>query len=226
LQEYEEYKQKVICMIVDGETLNDGEIALAVEHDLYAVAIAVAEEAALRKAEEDAAEEVRMIEVERVRDEMIMARGENDEVPELNEEKKLLGMTEEEDAIVPVVVTKKEKPKGSNGRPKVARKGRRKDGDGRWADRLPPIESAPEGQPAVDKPTELFDGRGKKLKTNKSARDSKRTSRSGSPTMDLDGGSRRLSMSSPGMSRPMSPGMNRAWSRRGSTIGISVAEEE
>ena len=103
--------------------------------------------------------------VERVREEMIMARGENPE--DEDEDAEPSQINEEGDQSSALVVEKKAPTIGSNGRPKVHRKGRRTAEEGRWIDRPPPSFPAPGTVRKVDAPSQIYDRKGKPLKQKK-----------------------------------------------------------
>ena len=209
-------------MIGNGDDLDDGQQEFAVEHDLLAVVIEEAEEVdALReeeeKEEEEANEEARLRELEEEEEKdrlLIAAGGSPGPEDELGEEGPAAADQEGTLALMDsdAPKKKKERPKGSNGRPKVPRKGRRKTEDGKAVDRPAPSTPAPTSVAVVEghDPRKLFDGKGRPLKKVKSTRSmtgSRRSSRRGS--LDIDkaleeagGGSRRLS---------------RTWSRRASS---------
>ena len=164
-------------MLKGGEELTEEQQAFALEYNLYEVLILGKNAAKLLSEEEEKKEKERMEEVERVRMEMIMKRVEN---PEYEEEEEGEAEADEKKEIdsKAMVVAKNVPVIGSNGRPKVHRKGRRMAEEGRWIDRPPPSKPAPETVTRVDAPTQIFDRKGKPLKQKKSkGRRSKSTSR-------------------------------------------------
>ena len=158
-------KNDVLGKLKGGHELDEEEQAFALEHNLYEVIILGQNAAKLLEEQRDIEEtqkaieeKQRAIELEQRRDQMIMERGQNKDGPEGNEgdEKQ-----REEDAGDGKLPLKAVIPLGSNGRPKVHRKGRRMANEGRWVDRAPPATPAPETVQLVEAPTEVFDRKGK-----------------------------------------------------------------
>ncbi len=171
-EDEKKYKKMLFDMIKNGEELDLDQQQFALEHDLYTAVIAGAEAAKLLKEEDEEKERLRMIEVEKEREKMLMEREEQPESPDGRD------AHGEDEEVALIVKGKKSAPIGSNGRPKVHRKGRRMADEGRWVDRPPPSAPAPDKVVVVDAPTTMYDRKGRPLKKRKSARNSKRGSKS------------------------------------------------
>ena len=196
-------KNDILEMLKGGQELDTEQQAFALEHDLYEVLILGQNAAKLLKEEEE-------LKQKKLREQMLLERAKEGEEggpeEEENEEEfkyepgeggevSLAG--EHQQAELPAVSEKRIIPMGSNGRPKVHRKGRRMAGEGRWVDRPPPSATPPTDVVKVEKPTEIFDRKGKPLKKRKSKRGrrskngsgftSRATSRAHSPVQGLQG---------------------------------------
>ncbi|GMH63945.1 hypothetical protein TL16_g03846 [Triparma laevis f. inornata] len=176
-------KSHIIAMLKGGEELDEMQQSFALEHDLYTVMILGANAAEEIAREEAMKEKENMIEMEKAREEMILKRmeelengeGEEENNPEVEEEKK----GGKDRAMVEAVGGREEPNMGSNGRPKVHRKGRRMAEEGRWVDRPPPGDPPPATVKKAEAPSQIFDRKGKPLK-QKNRRSSRRSSKRGS----------------------------------------------
>jgi len=184
-------KNDVLDMLKGGKELEEEQQAFALKHGLYEVLILGQNAAKLL-------EEQKQLEEEALRNKMILERGEErgeggqEEDEEFKYDPDMMIEGEEEGGGGEgggggvAGVEKRIMRIGSNGRPKVHRNGRRMAGEGRWVDRPPPSSTPPETVTKVDKPTQIFDRKGKPLKQRRKKsksrkRSSRATSRSQSP---------------------------------------------
>ncbi|GMH85793.1 hypothetical protein TrVE_jg1722 [Triparma verrucosa] len=195
-------KNTVLAMLKGGEELDEIQQQFALEHDLYTVMILGANAAEALALEEARKEKIKMEELDKTREEMILKRMEDLEnggdggSPEVEDDANPDGEEEKKTDLV----AKKALVIGSNGRPKVHRKGRRQAEEGRWVDRPPPSAPPPSTVAITEPPTQIYDRKGNPLKqkerrssrrgsrrnSRKSSRNtSKNSSRNASPTQDL-----------------------------------------